>query len=111
MELFLLKRDLMGPCWLKISGVEKVSSPVTWCKTELRVGDSKKITKMTDAPESPPLVVMSLHMQTCLNEREHSNEIVMLSAMVHPEVSIEGQTDRFGLSSSACSKLPRARQS
>lgn len=61
---------------------------------QVRIGDPKKIAKMTDAPDSPPLVVMSLHMQTCMNDREHSNEIVMLSAMVHPEVSIEGPTDR-----------------
>jgi hypothetical protein len=37
---------------------------------------------------------MSVHLQTVLNERERCNEIVMISALCHPEVSIEGQTDR-----------------
>jgi len=95
LELFLLKRDLMGPCWVNIKGAEVVSSQLSWCKHEIRIADPKnlKVVK-ANAPESPPLVVMSLHMQTIKNEREHANEIVMLSALCHDSVNVDGPTDK-----------------
>ena len=75
--------------------MEPVASALSWCKTEVRVGNPKNVAKITDgAPESPALCVMSVHLQTVLNERERCNEIVMISALCHPEVSIEGQTER-----------------
>ncbi len=75
--------------------MQPVASALSWCKTEVRVGNPKSVAKITDRPpDSPPLCVMSVHLQTVLNERERCNEIVMISALCHPEVSIEGQTDR-----------------
>jgi len=95
LELFLLKRDLMGPGWVNIKGAQAVSSQLSWCKHELRIADQKNLKAIKiNAPESPPLVVMSLHMQTIKNEREHSNEIVMLSALCHDSVNVDGPTDK-----------------
>ena len=95
LELFLLKRDLMGPCWVNIKGAEAVSTQLSWCKHELRIDGPKnlKVVKV-NAPDSPPLSIMSLHMQTVKNDREHSNEIVMLSALCHKSVNVDGPTDR-----------------
>ncbi|MGB1601199.1 MAG: 3'-5' exonuclease, partial [Promethearchaeia archaeon] len=95
LELFLLKRDLMGPCWINIKGAQPVSSQLSWCKHEIRISDPKalKVVKV-NAPESPPLSIMSLHMQTIKNDREHSNEIVMLSALTHNSVNIDGPTEK-----------------
>ena len=95
LELFLLKRDLMGPCWINIKGAQPVSSQLSWCKHEIRIADPKalKVVKV-NAPESPPLSIMSLHMQTIKNDREHSNEIVMLSALTHNSVNIDGPTEK-----------------
>eukprot|EP00960_Hanusia_phi_P020062 592676-Hanusia_phi.AAC.2 len=44
--------------------------------------------------ETPPLRVMSVHMQTVKNPRDHSNEVAMLSALCHNEVNADGPTDR-----------------
>jgi len=95
MELFLLKRDLMGPCWVNVKGAEAVASQLSWCKHELRIPDPKNLKVIkANAPDSPPLSIMSLHMQTIKNEREHSNEIVMLSALCHNSVNVDGPTDK-----------------
>jgi DNA polymerase alpha subunit A len=94
MELFLLKRDLMGPCWVNIQGAQAVTSQLSWCKHELRISDPKSLSVVKNGPESPPFCIMSLHMQTIKNEREHSNEIVMLSALIHHSVNVDGPTDK-----------------
>ena len=89
-----------------------MSTALSWCKTEVRVSSPKMVTKLTDkAPDSPPLCVMSLHLQTVLNDRDKCNEIVMLSALVHPEVSLYAHAHM--VSSVACvvhfsPLLPRA---
>jgi DNA polymerase alpha subunit A len=93
LELFLLKRDLMGPCWINIKGAQGVAAPLSHCKHEFRVTDSKSVIKLSKQLESPPLSVMSIHMQTVKNAAEHANEIAMISALVHQEVSCEGPTD------------------
>ena len=38
---------------------------------------------MSEAPEPPPLTVLSLSLQCHFNPRTHSNEIVALSGLVH----------------------------
>ena len=39
-------------------------APLSHCKHEFRVGDSKSVSKLAKQPESPTLVVMSVHMHT-----------------------------------------------
>ena len=75
--------------------MEPVASQLSWCKSEFRVKSPKNILKVTEnIPDCPPVSVMSLHLQTVLNEREKCNEIVMISALCHSDVNIEGQTER-----------------
>ncbi len=53
---------------------------------------------MLGAPQSQPLHThthyIHTYTQTVSNDQDHSNEVVMLSGLVHPEVSIDGQTER-----------------
>ncbi|KAI6101196.1 hypothetical protein F5141DRAFT_1190185 [Pisolithus sp. B1] len=55
-ELFVLKRKIMGPCWLVVKDVNIDMSGISWCKLEASVSSPKDISPMGDnAPEPPPL--------------------------------------------------------
>nr|KAJ3417157.1 DNA polymerase alpha catalytic subunit [Polyrhizophydium stewartii] len=97
LELLILKRKLMGPCWLKIENAQISSAVVSWCKFDVTVNDPKSIKVFADsdpaAPkQAPPFVVMSLSLRTVMNHQKQVNEIVAVSALVYSNVSIEGPT-------------------
>jgi DNA polymerase alpha subunit A len=93
-ENFLLKRDLMGPCWLQIRNVQGVPSPVSWCKMEAVTTEGpKSITKLSKPPPPPPLVVASISLKTVVNPKVNLHEIVTASCVVHKNVSPEKGTD------------------
>lgn len=48
MELFLLKRDLMGPCWLNVKAATPTKAPFSWCKCEMQTADPKSVTRFRD---------------------------------------------------------------
>lgn len=75
LERFLMKRDLMGPCWLRIRGATCADQPYSWCKVEARVDNPKNVSKVEEQKPSPPLTVLSLSMQTILNRKTHTNEV------------------------------------
>lgn len=92
LERLLLKRRVMGPCWLSLTGVVASTSATSWCKFDLVLPDGKKaLEPLTDPPPAPPLVVASLHVQT-VNNAKHVPEIVMASIITHSTVSIESAT-------------------
>jgi DNA polymerase alpha subunit A len=87
LELLILKRKLMGPCWIKIEDASMSSAGISWARCEVVVEDPKKIRIFKDDEEdapkdAPPLVVMSLNMKTVMNHQKHMNEIVAASAFV-----------------------------
>eukprot|EP00041_Stephanoeca_diplocostata_P033068 m.1082251 g.1082251 ORF g.1082251 m.1082251 type:complete len:1545 (-) comp24263_c0_seq2:139-4773(-) len=92
LERFIMKRDLMGPCWLDIRDATPSRRSFSWCKLEADVNDPKLIVKTDDAPASPPLVVLSLSMQTILNRKSNGNEITMVSGLIHSNVECDGPT-------------------
>jgi DNA polymerase alpha subunit A len=104
-ELFVLKRKIMGPCWLNIQEPEfsdKAVSPgdptrarrrskmvfqISWCKLEMFVTDPKTVNPFSDSDESapremPPLTVMSLSARSIVNHQANKKEIVSTSARV-----------------------------
>ncbi|KAJ3366619.1 DNA-directed DNA polymerase alpha catalytic subunit pol1 [Kappamyces sp. JEL0680] len=91
LELFLLKRKLMGPSWVKVCNVEP--SPKNFV-----VRDPKKVacvnydTEPSAPKASPPLVVMSLNMRTIMNHAKNINEIVSISALVYNKVNVDSET-------------------
>jgi DNA polymerase alpha subunit A len=92
LERLLLKRRIMGPCWLHLSDVALATTQSSWCKCEIILrGGKKAITPLDDPPPSPPLVVASLRVQTILNAR-HVPEIVLASLISHANVSCDGAT-------------------
>ncbi|KAJ2991108.1 DNA polymerase alpha catalytic subunit [Globomyces sp. JEL0801] len=89
LELFLLKRKLMGPCWLRINNPQISTKNISWCQLEILLTTPKNIvlldTKIdTNVPtKTPPLVVMSLNLRTAMNPIKNVNEIVACSALVY----------------------------
>ncbi|KAI8333396.1 hypothetical protein BC941DRAFT_358178 [Chlamydoabsidia padenii] len=97
LEHFLIKRDIMGPCWLQIKNAKASGSKETWCKTEFTINDPKMCNPLRDAngnapTDVPPLVVMSLSLRTVLNKQKNANEIVAASALVCKQVKIDEPT-------------------
>jgi len=93
LELLIIKRKMMGPCWIKVTNYAKSQKIISWCKTEVTVNSPKSINVCSeDDPEIikeiPPFVVMCLNVKTVLNTKRNVNEIVIASAMVYPEVNI-----------------------
>lgn len=118
LESFLIKRRLMGPCWLRIRHPKDVNGSTSHCKLEFAIEDPKFLRKLDDAPPSPPLVVMAISMKTIVNVQTHTHEIVTVSTLVHKEVQLDGPTEFRGsikqdtcvrqLGNSAGSQYPRA---
>ncbi|GAM27577.1 hypothetical protein SAMD00019534_107530 [Acytostelium subglobosum LB1] len=109
-ELMLLKRNIMGPSWLLLKGFKPsldMNSKISWCRLEGRVQSYKMIEPMgvapkaakstttgsaprTALPASPPVVVMAISTRIVKNG-DHP-EVIMVSAVVNEQVSIEGAT-------------------
>ncbi|CAN0420904.1 unnamed protein product, partial [Discosporangium mesarthrocarpum] len=90
LEAFLVKRKLMGPCWIT------VQSPKAWplapssyrgCYPPLGGGGT---------PPAPPVVTMSLSMKTVVSPSSHTHEVVALAALVHREVRLDGASEEQG---------------
>lgn len=94
LELFILKRKLFGPGWLKITNFSTVESQskVSWCKAEYAVSSHKLVEAMqVGIPANPPkAVVMSLQMKTVINPKTKAHEVAMISWLVHRQVDLEG---------------------
>ena len=66
LELFLIKRKIMGPCWLKINNpVVLRNNQVSWCKYEIHTSNKKDITTTNDQEKRgvPPLLTLSISMK------------------------------------------------
>ncbi|CAN0600041.1 unnamed protein product, partial [Ectocarpus sp. 12 AP-2014] len=94
-ESFLIKRKLMGPCWITVRNPKVNNAPVSWCKVEVAAQSPKSITRLLaeELPPPPPVVTMSLSMKTVVSPRTHTHEVVALSALVHREVRLDGASD------------------
>jgi DNA polymerase alpha subunit A len=98
MELFFLERRLMGPCWLTVSNAVSAAEnnvSVSWAKSEFYVDSPKhvEVIPSLDAPDFvPTLKTMSLSIKTVLDPNSHTHEIVMVSALTHNAVHLDGPT-------------------
>ncbi|PKI84075.1 DNA-directed DNA polymerase [Malassezia vespertilionis] len=106
-ELFVVKRKIMGPCWLRIenASVHKGAAH-SWSKLELSVDDPKDVAPFADgdasAPkEMPPLTIMSLSTRSVVNYKENKREIVALSTRVWRDMSLENPTPPGEIASSS----------
>ncbi|KAF2084839.1 hypothetical protein K490DRAFT_48247 [Saccharata proteae CBS 121410] len=94
-EQFVLWKNIMGPCWLKIEGADfnRVNN-ASWCKLELQVDKPKMITTLGDSDnlEAPPLTLTSIALRTTFNAKDNKQEILIASARVYENVSLTDTT-------------------
>ncbi|KAG0346298.1 DNA polymerase alpha catalytic subunit [Podila humilis] len=91
LEHFIIKRNLMGPCWLEIKETHMNATKISWCKSEFTINNPKHIVAMAEnsAPPAPPLCIMSLSMRTIIDTADKSNEIVSAATSVYHEVRLD----------------------
>nr|DAD41313.1 TPA_asm: hypothetical protein HUJ06_015636 [Nelumbo nucifera] len=94
LELFLVKRKIMGPSWLSISRFSNCLSTqrVSWCKFEVTVDCPKEIRISTSSNiklEIPPVIVLALNLKTIINENQNVNEIVSASVICCRKTKID----------------------
>ncbi|KAF2761319.1 DNA polymeras-like protein alpha catalytic subunit [Pseudovirgaria hyperparasitica] len=90
-EQFVLWKNIMGPCWLKIEDANfNAVNNASWCKLEAQVSKPKLITTLgsSDNLEAPPLTLMSISLRTKFNEKDNKPEILMVSSRVYENVSL-----------------------
>lgn len=96
MELFLIKRKIMGPGWLKIDQASLTTDPLSHCKVEYVTPEAKCVRPVKDHElealnlTTPPFTVMSLAIKTVLNPKTLCNEIVSVNCCIFPNVNIDG---------------------
>eukprot|EP00756_Hemistasia_phaeocysticola_P017203 Hpha_TRINITY_DN15524_c3_g3::TRINITY_DN15524_c3_g3_i1::g.107908::m.107908/K02320/POLA1; DNA polymerase alpha subunit A len=97
LEMLLLKRRIMGPCWITINEFTPVQQGLrlTHCRMEFEVPSYKKrylaVTPQQLPP--PPLVVMAVGLFTHLTTNQrglHQNEVVAASCVTWRNVNCDG---------------------
>lgn len=90
-EQFVMWKNIMGPCWLKIEGADfNAVSNASWCKLELQVTKPNGITTLGEADnlEAPPLTMMSMALRTVFNPKDNKNEILVASVRFFENMSL-----------------------
>lgn len=89
LELFLIKRKLKGPSYLRISGLAVSTSHISHCSLEFSVESPKSI-RVEDAKLAvPPFTLASIQLHAQLDSRGACNEILVASVAVYKDVNIE----------------------
>ncbi|KAJ6108558.1 hypothetical protein N7523_009881 [Penicillium sp. IBT 18751x] len=94
-EQFVLWKNIMGPCWLRIDEADfSAVNNASWCKFECQASKPALISSVPDSEnlEMPPLTLMSLSFRTQLNVKENKQEILLASARVYENVSLTDTT-------------------
>ncbi|KAK8846576.1 hypothetical protein IAR55_005662 [Kwoniella newhampshirensis] len=93
-ELLVIKRKIMGPCWLEIKEPSLSTKSASWTKIEFTVSDPKKVNPFSEtdpsAPkDTPPLTIMSVSLRTIVNHRENKTELLCASTRTWDGYNIE----------------------
>jgi DNA polymerase alpha subunit A len=94
-EQFVLWKNIMGPCWLKIDNPDfGAVTNASWCKLEVQVGKPNNISVLSasDNLDAPPMTLMSLSLRTRFNATDNKQEILMASAMIYDNFSLTDTT-------------------
>lgn len=89
LELFLLKRKMKGPCFLKVDQMSPVSEKISHCAMEYAVESPRHIHVDLLNHPTPPLRVMSIQLHTELDQNGAQNEIVCVSFAVYNDVCVD----------------------
>lgn len=98
LESFIIKRRLMGPCWVRVKNPSPSNLSLSWCKIEFQL-DSPKDVKRLDLVDvslnkpPPPITTVAFKFKTIINPSTHKAEIVALSAICHKETLLDTASD------------------
>ncbi|KKA27145.1 hypothetical protein TD95_000405 [Thielaviopsis punctulata] len=101
-EQFVLLKNIMGPCWLKLRDTDvSALKNASHCKMEVLAEHPDMVSVMSDrdAPEDPPLTMMALAVRTVFNSEENKQEILALSARIYENVVLSDPTPAIKLRS------------
>lgn len=91
-EQFVLWKNIMGPCWLRIEDAEfGIINNASWCKLEVQVTKPNLITPLSEE-EAPLLTLMSIALRTTLNVKENKQEILAISTRIYHKISLTDTT-------------------
>ena len=85
----------MGPCWLKIEDADfKALNNASHCKLEVLAEHPNMVSALpeSDAPDVPPLTLMSLALRTTFNVKDNKQEILAISARIYDKVHLSDTT-------------------
>ena len=76
-ESFLIKRKIMGPCWLTLqSPIIKDSSSISWYSSEIEVTAKHVVPSIQGNPDDPSIDAVALDFKTVINQKTKTHEIV-----------------------------------
>ncbi|KAI9225803.1 MAG: DNA polymerase family B-domain-containing protein [Piptocephalis tieghemiana] len=95
LELLLLKRRLVGPCWISLSNPHIAAAPtISWCRIEVTIQSPKEQIRRLDdqeinhLPAVPPLTLASLVLRTVMDVGKRENVLVAAHLLVYESVDI-----------------------
>lgn len=93
-ESFILKCQLMGPCWVRIQDCQPTRAPFSYAKVECTVASPKLVNRITEnIPPPPPVTTVTLQFKTAVNPTTQKSEIVTVAALCHNRVMLETATE------------------
>lgn len=94
-EQFVLWKNIMGPCWLKIEDADfGAIKNASHCKLEVLAEHPNMVSvvKDSEAMDAPPLTLMSVALRTAYNTEANKQEIIAISARIYEKVSLSDTT-------------------
>lgn len=90
LEMFIVKRRIMGPCWLSIKPSSTGKRGVSWCVEEFEVENPKDVSVLSStALATPDLTVLSLSIKSVPSLDGSKREIVAASGVIFKNVSVD----------------------
>ncbi|KAI5868156.1 hypothetical protein GGS23DRAFT_544302 [Durotheca rogersii] len=94
-EQFVLWKNIMGPCWLKIRDADFTTlKNISHAKLEVLVDNPDTVSTLSDCDnlDAPPLTLMSMAMRTTFNVKDNKQEILAISARIYENVQLSDTT-------------------
>lgn len=94
-ESLVMQRNIMGPCWLEVSGGDfSAIQNASHCQVEVAVGSPASITPIVNANIPPPnLTLTSISVQTIMNPKANKQEVACVTIATYRDVPQDAPID------------------
>ncbi|XP_011505270.1 PREDICTED: DNA polymerase alpha catalytic subunit [Ceratosolen solmsi marchali] len=92
LELFLIERNIKGPCWLDVKMPLSVNNAFSWSTIEVNCTKMENISvtmEQTNTMTIPPIVIATINVQVCLDSKQQKNEIVNIGILLHHKFELD----------------------